>query len=262
MIGVLVFAAALFAQSPAPRPAFDSFELATVKRTPPDWTGGRWMRMQTARQFEARGYQMRVLIGAAYNLPPSAISGGPAWLNSELYDFQGQVSGDIRPTRDEQMAMLRALVEDRFHLQFHREPKEMPVFELTVAKGGVKIRESPPLTSPEGPPVLAFVIAPDAVRVPGRSASIAELCAIFQRTALDRAVVDHTGLTGRYDFDLEFTPDDSQFGGQIKTESPDDAKRPPDLLTAMQQQLGLRFDATRGTVSTMVIDHIEKPSDN
>jgi uncharacterized protein (TIGR03435 family) len=138
----------------------------------------------------------------------------------------------------------------------------MPVYAFSIAKGGSKLRESAPVTAPEGPPLLAFVIAPDAVRLPGRSASLAEMCGIFQRTALDRPVVDRTGLTGRYDFDLEFTPDESQFGGQIKTESPDDARRPPDLRNALQQQLGLRLDATRGTISTMVIDHVERPSGN
>ena len=262
MIGLLLCAAALFAQAPAARPSFDAFEVATVKRTPNDWRGGRWMRMQTARQYVAHGYQMRVFVGAAYNLPPSAISGGPAWLDSDLYDVLAETPGGVRPGLDEQMKMVRALIVDRFRLKFHREDKEMPVYAFSVAKGGSKLRESAPVTAPEGPPLLAFVIAPDAVRLPGRSATIAEMCTIFQRTALNRPVVDRTGLAGRYDFDLEFTPDESQFGGVIKTESPDEAKRPPDLLSALQQQLGLRLDATRGTISTMVIDSIERPSEN
>ena len=262
VIGLILCAATLFAQSTATRPAFDSFEVATVKRTPPDWNRGRWMRMQSARQYEAHGYQMRVLIGAAYNLPPSAISGGPSWLDSDLYDVRAETTGDVRPNIEEQMRMVRSLIVDRFQLKFHREDKEFPVYALSVAKGGSKLKESAPVTAPEGPPLLAFVIAPDAVRLPGRFASIAEMCAIFQRTAFDRPVVDRTGLTGRYDFDLEFTPNESQFGGQIKTETPDDTKRPPDLLTAMQEQLGLRFDATRATISAMVIDRIERPSEN
>jgi uncharacterized protein (TIGR03435 family) len=220
------------------------------------------MRMQTARQYVARGYQMRVLIGAAYNLPPSGISGGPAWLDSDLYDILAETGADVRPVVEEQMRMVRSLIAERFQLKFHREDKQMPVYAFSIAKGGSKLRESAPVTAPEGPPLLAFVIAPDAIRLPGRSASIAEMCAIFQRTALDRPVVDRTGLTGRYDFDLEFTPDESQFGGVIKTESPDDAKRPPDLLSALQQQLGLRLDATRGTISTMVIERIQRPSEN
>lgn len=258
---MVVFAASLFAQSP-PRPAFDSFEVATVKRTPSDWTGGRWMRMQTARQFIAHGYQMRVLIGAAWNLPPSAISGGPAWLDSDLYDILAETASEVRPGIEEQMRMVRSLIADRFQLKFHREDKEFPIYALSVAKGGSKLKESAPVTAPEGPPLLAFVVAPDVIRLPGRSASLAEMCGIFQRTALDRPVVDRTGLNGRYDFDLEFTPDESQFGGMFKPANNDDPKRPPGLLTALQQQLGLQLTATRGTISTMVIDHIERPSDN
>ncbi len=262
MIGLLLCAAALFAQSPAPRPAFDAFEVSTVKRTPSDGPRGRWIRMQTARQFVAHGFHTRLLIGAAYNLPPSAISGGPSWIDSDLYDILAETPGNVRPNIEEQMKMVRSLIAERFRLKFHREDREMPVYAFSIAKGGSKLRGSAPVTAPEGPPLLAFVIAPDAVRLPGHSASLAEMCAIFQRTALDRPVIDRTGLTGRYDFDLEFTPDESQFGGQIKTESPDEAKRPPDLLNALQQQLGLRLDATRGTISTMVIESIERPSEN
>ncbi len=254
--------ASLMAQAPAGRPAFESFEVATVKRTPSDWRGGRWMRMQTARQFVARGYQTRVLIAAAYDLPPSAISGGPSWLDSDLYDTVAEVAGDVRPNREEQMNLLRKLIGERFQLQFHREPREFPVYALSVAKGGPKIRESEPVTSPEGPPVLAFVISPDEIRLPARSASISEVIAVFQRTALDRPVIDKTGLTGRYDFDLEFTPDESLFGGNFKPSNTDDGKRPPGLFAAMQEQLGLRFDATRGTISAMVIDRIERPEEN
>ena len=205
MLGLLVFAASLFAQSAPPRPPFDSFEVATVKPTPPDAPRGRWIRMQTARQLVVHGFPTRLLIGAAYNLPPSAISGGPSWLDSDLYDVlaetpgPAEASGSARPNIEEQMQMIRSLIADRFRLQFHRADRDMPVYAFSIAKGGSKLRESAPVTAPEGPPLLAFVIAPDAVRLPGRSASLAEMCGIFQRTALDRPVVDRTGLTGRYD---------------------------------------------------------------
>jgi len=262
LLAALILPIILPGQTPAQRPAFNSFEVASIKRTPDDWTGGRWMRMQTARQFVARGYQMRVLIAAAYDLPPSAVSGGPGWIDHDLYDVLAEVDGDLRPTRDEQMSMLRKLISDRFGLQFHREPKDFPVYALSVAKGGPKIRESQPLTSPEGPPLLAFVVSPDMIRLPARSATIPEIVAIFQRTAFDRPVIDKTGLTGRYDFDLEFTPDESLFGGVFKPSNNDEPSRPPGLFAAMQDQLGLRFDATRAPISAMVIDSIERPSDN
>lgn len=256
---VVVAASGLLAQSPAPRPASETFEVATVKRTPSDWGGGRWMRMQTAHQFVARGFQTRMLIAAAYNLPPRAVTGGPPWLDSDLFDILAEAPGAVRPPLDEQMAMVRALIGDRFRLKFHRVDKEFSVYAFSIAKGGVKMKESDPVTAPEGPPLFAFVIAPDVVRLPGRAVSMSEMSAVFQRTALDRPVIDRTGLTGRYDFDLEFVPDESLFGGMLKT--PDNPAK-PSLFAALQDQLGLRLDATRGNVSTLVIDQIERPSEN
>jgi uncharacterized protein (TIGR03435 family) len=127
---------------PAAPSVFDSFEVATIKPTPPDWTGGRFFRMQTANQFVARGYALRVLISAAYNLNPKAVSGGPAWIDSERYDILARTPGEVRPNLDQQMRMLRKLLADRFNLSFHREKKGMSIYALTVAKNGPKLRKS------------------------------------------------------------------------------------------------------------------------
>jgi uncharacterized protein (TIGR03435 family) len=91
---------------------------------------------------------------------------------------------------------------------------------------------------------------------------MAELAWVMQRAALDRPVVDKTGLSGRYDFDLEFTPDESQFGGVFgKLASTDDSAK-PSLFTAIQQQLGLRLEPAKGPIEALVIDHVERPSEN
>lgn len=250
--------------TPAASSVFDSFEVATIKPTPPDWTGGRFFRMQTANQFVARGYPLRVLISAAYNLNPKAVSGGPAWIDAERYDILARTPGEVRPNLDQQMAMLRKLLADRFNLSFHREKKEMPFYALTVAKNGPKLRESaksPASTgaNPEGPPPLVFVLAPDVVRVPARDATTTELTYILQRAAFDRPVVDRTGLTARYDFDLEFSPDESLFGGALHGGG--DGTR-PGLFAAIQEQLGLKLEATRGLVDSIVIEKIDRPSEN
>jgi uncharacterized protein (TIGR03435 family) len=216
--------------------------------------------MQSLNQFVARGYQLRVLISAAYNLNPKAVSGGPAWIDSDLYDIFARTPGAVRPGLDEQMAMLRRLLADRFGLKFHREKKEMSIYALTMAKNGPKLKESPPAPpNPEGPPPLVFVLAPDVVRVPARGATTTELTYILQRAALDRPVIDRTGLTARYDFDLEFSPDESLFGGALRG-SGDGNK--PGLFAAMQEQLGLKLEATRGPVDSIVIEKIDRPSDN
>jgi uncharacterized protein (TIGR03435 family) len=250
-----------FAQSPATRPAFDTFEVATIKTAAPD-AKGRFIRMQSAHQLVAKNHSLKTLIAAAYDLSPRAISGGPAWIESERYDILAKAPGERRPNLEEQMAMLRKLLTDRFKLTLHREPKEFSIYALTVAKNGSRLKESTtsPDASPEGPPPLVIVISPGAVRMPGRNATISELASVMQRAALDRPVVDQTGLRGRYDFDLEWTPDETQFGGMVPAGTAESTK--PDLFAAIQQQLGLRLEATKGVIQAIVIDQAERPSEN
>jgi uncharacterized protein (TIGR03435 family) len=254
----------IFAQSPAARPAFDAFEVATIKLTPLDWSGGRFIRMQSGHRFVAKNHALKTLIAAAYNLTPRAILGAPSWVDSDRYDILAEAPGEVRPNLDEQMAMLRKLLTERFNLTFHREQKEFSIYALTVAKNGPKLKESTisPDASPEGPPPLVFVVSPQSLHLPGRYATMAELASVFQRSALDRPVVDKTGLSGRYDFDLEFTPDESQFDGAFGSRPGNDDSAKPGLFAAMQQQLGLRLEATKGSVEALVVDHIERPSDN
>jgi uncharacterized protein (TIGR03435 family) len=260
-ISALLAAYGMFAQSPAIRPAFDAFEVATIKPTGPD-PRGRFIRMQSAHQLVAKNHALKTLIAAAYNLSPQAISGGPAWVDSDHYDILAKTPGEIRPNLDEQMSMLRKLLADRFKLTFHRERKDLSIYALTVAKGGSKLKESTLSADafPEGPPPLIFVLSPQGVSLPGRNATMAELASVIQRAALDRPVVDKTGLSGRYDFTLEWTPDETQFGGQGPRENPESTK--PGLFAAIQQQLGLRLEATKGPVEVLVIDKVERPSEN
>lgn len=250
----------LQAQQPKAGPTFSSFEVTTIKPTRLDWTGGRFFRMQSANEFVARGYPLRVLISAAYNLNPKAVFGGPAWVDSDRYDIVARTPGEVRPNLDQQMAMLRQLLADRFTLKFHREEKPMSVYALIVAKNGPKLKQRQSTTTgPEGPPPLVFVLAPDVVRVPARGATTTELTYILQRAAFDRPVLDKTGLTARYDFDLEFSPDESLFGGALKGQA--DRTR-PGLFTAIQEQLGLKLESTRGLVDSVVIESIARPSEN
>jgi uncharacterized protein (TIGR03435 family) len=207
-------------------------------------------------QFAAKNYEPRVLIGAAYNLPPSAILGGPAWMDSEHYDVLAKTPGSVKPTPDQQMGMLRELFADRFQLTFHREPKEFSLYAITVAKGGSKLRE--PTPEPDGPQPLIFSLSPEGAHLPARNATVADMAAVMQRTLFNKPVVDKTGLTGRFDFDLEWLPDETQFGGFRATAE----STKPDLFAAIQQQLGLKLDATKGPIEAMVIDKIQRPSEN
>jgi uncharacterized protein (TIGR03435 family) len=138
----------------------------------------------------------------------------------------------------------------------------MPVYALTVAKIGSKLKPTTvsPDDTPEGPPPLIFVVTPPTVKLSAKYASLDELASLFQRSTLQRPVIDQTGLTGRFDFDLEFTIDETLFGGALG-KAPDDATKPT-LFAAVQEQLGLKLEATRGPVSTFVIDHADKASEN
>jgi uncharacterized protein (TIGR03435 family) len=156
------------------------------------------------------------------------------------------------------MAMLRNLLADRFKLTFHREQKEFSIYELEVAKGGPKLK--PSAAAPDEPAQLISTVYPQRMVLPARNATMGDLASLMQRAMLDRPVVDKTGLTGRYDFDLEWAPDETQFGGEIPTASADAPSAP--LFSAIQQQLGLKLEAARGPVEALVVDKAERPSEN
>jgi uncharacterized protein (TIGR03435 family) len=245
-------------QSPAPRPKFDAFEVATIKPVDPDAQAGRYITMQGPHRLVAKNYTLKLLIAAAYSLNPRTISGGPGWIESEHFDILAVTPGDVQPTHDEQMAMLRSLLTERFQLTFHREQKEFAIYELKVGKNGPKLKES--ASPPDDPAALISTVYPQRILLPARNTTMGEFATLMQRAILDRPVVDKTGLPGRYDFDLEWAPDESQFGGDIPA-APADAPAAP-LFVAIQEQLGLKLEATRGPVPALVIDKAERPSAN
>jgi uncharacterized protein (TIGR03435 family) len=248
----------IVAQSPAPRPKFDAFEVATIKPVDHDPKGGRYITMQGTNRFIGKDYTLKLMIAAAYNLNSREISGGPDWLESDHYDIVAVTPGEVRPTRDEQMAMLRNLLADRFKLTFHREEKEFSIYELEVAKGGPKLK--PSAAAPDEPAQLISTVYPQRMVLPARNVTMSDLTSLMQRAMLDRPVVDKTGLTGKYDFDLEWAPDETQFGGEVPTASADAPSAP--LFSAIQQQLGLKLEAARGPVEALVVDKAERPSEN
>lgn len=254
---LIVLTSGAFAQTQTPRPNFDSFEVATIKPVESSAKSARYITMQGVNRFVEKDYTLKLLIAAAYNLNPHVISGGPDWLDSEHYDIAALTPGDVRPTRDEQMGMLRKLLTDRFQLSFHRERREFSIYVLEVAKGGAKLR---PTAKPEAIPYLINVVYPQSIKLPARNVTMGDFAAMLQRAVVDRPVVDKTGLSGRYDFDLEWAQDESQFDGEISAASAD-ANAPP-LFTAIQQQLGLKLMATKGPVDALIVDRAERPSAN
>ena len=265
VIAAIVLAASTaFAQSTAPEPAhslsprqkFDAFEVATIKPVGLDEGKGRFIKLEGTHRFIVKDYTLKLLIAAAYDLNPRTISGGPTWVEADHYNIVATTPGEAQPTRSEQMAMLRALLTERFQLTFHREPKEFSIYELDLSKGGPKLK---PAAAPDQPPTVGpGVVYPQRVALPGRNATMGEFASLLQRAILDRPVVDKTGLSGRYDFDLEWAPDETQFGGDLPPASAD-APSPP-LFRAIQDQLGLKLVATRGPVDALIVDTAQRPS--
>ncbi|HZP05720.1 MAG TPA: TIGR03435 family protein [Terracidiphilus sp.] len=277
-VAALLFSTAcLMAQAPSSDPAAPktapksatagpAFEVATIKPVEPDAKKGRYLILQGTNRFVGKYYTLKLLIAAAYNLSPKVISGGPPWIDSDHYDILALTPGETRPSRDEQMAMLRTLLTDRFALAFHRESKDFSIYALETTKGGPKYGSEsapglkPSMAAPGEPSALISTVYPDHIKLPARNASMGEFAELLQRAVLDRPVVDRTGLTGKFDFDLEWAPDETQFGGEVPV-APTDAQAPP-FFTAIQQQLGLRLEATRGPVEALVVDHADRPSAN
>jgi uncharacterized protein (TIGR03435 family) len=215
--------------------------------------------MEGGHQFVARDYTLKYMITAAYSAAPRTVSGGPSWVDSDHYDIVAATPGDVRPSSDDQMLMLQTLLADRFQLTFHTEQKDFPFYALTVDKSGAGLKESPAATDPQT--ALINVVYPgDFIRLPARNATMTQFAAMLQRAVLDRPVLDKTGLTGKYDFDLEWTPDNSQFGGVMPPIKPDNSGK-PNLFEALQQ-LGLKLESRKGPVPVIVIDHVERPSEN
>jgi uncharacterized protein (TIGR03435 family) len=238
--------------------------VATVKPTAPDWRGGAYFSMQGGHRFVVQNYTLKSLVGAAWDLPARLISGGPGWVSTEHFDIVAETSQSAsRPDVDKQMAMLRNLLVDRFQLKFRREQKDLPIYSLTVANSGPKMQKSvgPP---PEGRPALVFRLFPERrALLPAHDATMTEFASALQRGPLDRPVVDRTALSDRYDFNLDWAPNEDEFFGMMSTRPPlSDDETKPDIFGAIQQQLGLRLTATRGIVETFIVNDAQRPTDN
>ncbi len=179
-------------------------------------------------------------------------------MESGRYESLALTPGDVRPSRSEQMAMLRNLIAERFPLRFHREQTTFSSYLLEGEKGGAKLKES---TAPPGDPeALVSTVFPGRGLLPARNATMGQFTSLLQRALLDRPVVDKTGLAAKYDFDLEWAPGETQFGGDLPP-APTDAASPP-FFIAIQRQLGLRLEPAQGPVDTLVVDTVEKSSAN
>jgi len=255
-VGILD-APAAGAQSSAPDRK--QFEVASIKPMEPAMGGMMRVEMQMTPggRFVGKGLTLRLLIQQAYSVRDFQISGAPPWAATDRYEINAKAEGgdiareDIRP-------MLQSLLEDRFHLKFRRETKDAPIYDLVVANGGPRLKKS------EGDGQDQFRMGRGFVQA--QSATIASITNHLANQ-LGRAVIDKTGLKDRYDFKLEWTPDENQ-NALVRQMHPDAPPAPPldssgpSIFTALQEQLGLKLENAKGPVEVLVIENVEKPTEN
>jgi uncharacterized protein (TIGR03435 family) len=283
---VALLALAGFAQTAQPKPELLlfhpsgpllSYEVATIKLIDPN-TADRVVKLPpgvSLSPLSLRRYIMNAY-GASY---AAQVVGGSDWLNKDAYDIKGKVPDELEAAfqnmkfserMDQNRSMQQSLLADRFHLKAHFETRVLPIYELIPAKGGLKIIEvpAPPERKPGDPPIQ---MRPDDPLPPGSSRTMFNsaglrvlnahaiqmslLARILGPDAGDRPIVDHTGFTCYFDVtDLTWAP----LGDATAASTPD----APSLAIALEQSLGLKIVPAKAPIEILVIDNIERPSDN
>jgi uncharacterized protein (TIGR03435 family) len=292
LIAALAATVTLASQEPA-------FDVVSIKTN----VSGDLSRMGPTLQPSGRVFAVNVplqrLVQAAYGVEENEIVGGPAWLDDALFDVEARAGSGTTP--EQARTMMRALLAGRFGLTTHAETRQLPIFELQIAtrdgKPAAGLRRSGPQcappTFPQGvplppppPPSLGGVFigitrraftCPTLVMVGNISARSMSLDAFAEELALRlrRPVVNRTGLSGAYDFELSFAPEHAGpppaggsagvLGGPVgddPTPAPGSLNTGPSLMTALQEQLGLKLESGRGPVQVLVIDRAERPTEN
>jgi uncharacterized protein (TIGR03435 family) len=309
---VLFTSCAAFAQTPAATPAFEVATVKPAAPPTTSMGPGGGMRIgirvgarggpgtSDPGQITYSNMSMKALMVAAYGVKNYQIS-GPAWIDTERFDIVAKVPPGA--TKDEAKLMLQGLLAERFKLSLHHETKELPMYALVVGKNGPKMKETPPddpAKDASGPADIGaaagqakqametalrtgampsapgqgtrMMMMPGQMRMSFTKQAMSQFADMLGNQ-MDRAVVDQTGLTKNYDFDLEFSPDGMQGmmkgmplpppppgdGGGHESDGP----TAPSLSTALQEQLGLKLEQKKGPVDLLVVDRLEKtPTEN
>ena len=255
----------LLAQAPAAETGTPVYDVVSVK---PNKTGEGGTRVnQTLERYAATNATLKMLLRYAYRLTlEDQISGLPGWAESAHYDIEGKVDADdvarlkSLPKEEsdaQRRLMMQRMLAERFQLKMHREQKEMPIYVLAIAKSGQRLKTADPndtyaqgIKGPDGIGHAGTMAVRDG-KIVAQGVPISNLVNILAQQ-LHRQVLAQTGIQGNFDFTLHWARDDV----------PADGEDAPSLFTALQEQLGLKLDATKGPVDTIVVDHVEPPTEN
>lgn len=237
------------------------FSVATVKPAKSDAMSWGWR--YTPDGVSLTGMPMESIVCFAFDVEADRIIGLPNWIKDQRFDMQAKVDpADAPKLKDlnyhQRYAMLVPVLEDRFGLKFHHETRVLPVFDLVVAKGGAKLAEAKP--GADGKTKDGGWSSGNG-RMDATAATIDSLTAML-RQEVEHPVLDKTGLAGRYNFKLRWTPEDAPAAAGADGLSAGSDTSAPDLFTAVQEQLGLKLESRKAPMDVIVIDHIEKPTEN
>ena len=238
---VVLAMAAASAQTP-------SFDAASLRPSAQRAPGADWV-LRPGGQFIASNITVAELIGVAYSVEPFRIRGNPEWTREAQYDVQARAGTDVTP--DQTRLMLRSLLQDRFRLRARLERAEVPIHAMVLSRGdggaGPRLQPAAECAAPTCGRILS-----NPGRMTGRRVAL-DLLATRLSPLVNRVVVNRTGLTGSFDLDLDWTPDSGpSFGNR-------DA---PSLFTALEEQLGLKLESSRGPADVVSIETVERPAEN
>jgi uncharacterized protein (TIGR03435 family) len=225
------------------------WEVVTVRPTDPTVTNAS-MQMK-GRQFVMENRSVETLLLVGYGVQKKEIVNAPDWIRTERWDIKGVPDVPGQPSIPQLQALTRKLLAERFGLVTHTEKREMEVYALTVGKGGEKM--TPSAGDPNGLPDETDRENGGVRMMQAANVSMADFM-LMMKFFMDRPVVDQTGLTGRYDFRLNWTFDESK--------APVDGSAPPGIFTAIQEQMGLKLEAVKAQTDVLVIDKVERPGAN
>jgi len=267
------------ASASAASASLPTFEVVSIK---PDKSDSDIFRIEfTPDGVSINGLTIHMLLRESLGVSDNQLTGEPAWLNSDRFNVEAKVSADDVPEFEamkpkQRWAMLLPVFEDRFALKFHKETKDITQYTLVIAKGGPKMKEASPdnayadgIKRPDGSPGGAGIMRIGPGVIVGQAIPVANLVR-FLSFEFHSPVLDKTGLTGKYDVNLNWLPDESEgmMMRPLNGPAPPAGNPPPppttgpSIFTALEEQLGLKLEAHKEPGEVIVIDHIEQPSAN
>jgi len=268
---ILVLVPAVLVATPrAQVPKDPAFDVVAVKPAA-DPTAGSFSMVEPGGRYTGQNMSLRLMIKTAYGVHDSQIVGGPSWIDSDHWDIKAKAEGytDSSKFRDVARLMVRPLLADRFKIALHHEMREIPVYALVVAKPGEfgpNLRRDencdpeskdiiqPAPDSPE--PAEPMACGADGFKPAhlwARGMTLTYMLIALGRTTIDRVVVDHTGLTGKFDWEVQWIPEALSINAPQRSDG-------PSIFQAFRDQLGLKLEPTRDRVDVLVIDHVQRPT--